>query len=182
MNLIQAAPIAEKYRKLLEPWCEPDMCRIAGSIRRQKPEVKDIEIVCVPRTVHLIPFVTTVNQWYKKKGEPTGRYAKRSLYESIDLDLFMPQKKDFIRQFVIRTGSADYSAKVIAVAWVKKGWVGTENGLRRREECIHPQNSPTGKIWICQVSRPQLPPEWQSEEEFFDWLKVKYISPEERNL
>jgi DNA polymerase/3'-5' exonuclease PolX len=73
MILSEAIEVAEKYRKLLEPWCEPEMCRIAGSTRRKKPDVGDIEIVCVPRTVHLIPFVTTVKQWYKKKGEPTGR-------------------------------------------------------------------------------------------------------------
>jgi DNA polymerase/3'-5' exonuclease PolX len=173
MNLPQAVEVAVKYRNLLSPWCE--RIEIAGSIRRRKPEVKDIEIVCVPKSVHLIPFVTTVKQWYKIKGEPTGRYTQRGLYESINLDLFMPQKKDFIRQFAIRTGPAEYSAKVIAVAWVKGGWRGTEDGLRLQKECVL-----KGKKWICTAARPTLPPEWITEQEFFDWLGVKFIQPEKR--
>jgi DNA polymerase/3'-5' exonuclease PolX len=177
MILARALEIALKYQGILTPWCEPEMCKIAGSLRRQKPDVKDIELVCVPRTVHLIPFVTTVKQWIKLKGEPTGRYTQRMLYESIALDLFIPSKPDFIRQFVIRTGSADYSARVIATAWVKKGWVGTKDGLRRETQCLQ-----KGKKWICQVPNPTLPPVWQSEQEFFDWLKVKFIPPQERNL
>jgi DNA polymerase/3'-5' exonuclease PolX len=177
MILSQAVKVAEKYRNLLSPWCEPGMCLVAGSVRREKPEVGDIELVCIPKTVHLIPFVTTVNQWYGKRGRATGRYTQRGLYEGIDLDLFMPQKSDFIRQFVIRTGSADYSAKVIASAWVRKGWRGTEDGLRLEKEC-----NQRGKKWICTVSRPQLPPEWQIEQEFFDWLGVKFIEPKKREL
>jgi len=177
MILSRALEVSNKYQGLLSPWCEPEMCRIAGSTRRKKPEVGDIELVCVPRTVHLIPFVTTVRQWYKKKGEPTGRYTKRGLYEGIDLDLFIPQKEDFIRQFVIRTGSDTYSHNVIAAAWVKKGWRGTEDGLRLEKECIQ-----QGKKWLVNVPRPQLPPIWKTEEEFFAWLGVKFIEPEKRNL
>lgn len=177
MILSDANEVANKYRNILLPWCEPNMCRIAGSVRRKEKEVGDIELVCVPKTVHLIPFVTTVKQWYKIKGEPTGRYTKRGLYEPITLDLFMPHKRDYFRQFVIRTGSAGYSAKVIAVAWVKKGWRGTEDGLRLESQC-----SQHGKKWICNIQSPQLPPEWKSEQEFFDWLGLKYIEPELRKV
>jgi len=192
MKLSQATEIAEKYRRLLEPWCEPEYCRIAGSLRRECPDIGDIEIVCVPKSVHLIPFAVTIRQWWKIKGEPTGRYTKRRLYEGIDLDLFITNKKDFIRQFVIRTGSADFSAKVIAVAWVKKGWRGTEDGLRLQKECT-PIKAKCASIaeayggkekiikWTCSVPRPQLPPKWQTEEEFFGWLNVKYIPPQQRN-
>ena len=193
MILFQALEIAEKYKGLLVPWCEPNYCEVAGSVRRQRPECGDVEIVCVPKTVHLIPFAETVRQWWKVKGEPTGRYTKRRLYEGIDLDLFITNKKDFARQLVVRTGSANYSAKVIAMAWVKKGWRGTEDGLRLEKECV-PIKAKGALItkayggkekiikWICNVPRPQLPPEWNSEREFFDWLGVRYVPPWERNL
>jgi hypothetical protein len=44
MILSQALEVANKYKNLLLPWCEPEMCRIAGSLRRgTKLDVKDYE-------------------------------------------------------------------------------------------------------------------------------------------
>lgn len=42
-----ALVIAEKIKAQLAPHC--DRIEIAGSIRRKKPEVKDIEIVVIPK-------------------------------------------------------------------------------------------------------------------------------------
>jgi DNA polymerase/3'-5' exonuclease PolX len=178
MNLSYALEIAEKYRAILEPYCEEGYCLIAGSIRRRKPEVGDIELVVVPRGRDLIKFAAQVNRWFKIKGEPTGRYTKRKLDEGIYLDLFITNKKDYFRQFAIRTGSEKYSATIIAHSWVKKGWRGTEDGLRLEKECVQQGK----KKWICVVSNPHLPPTWQSEEEFFLWLGVPYVSPERRQI
>jgi DNA polymerase/3'-5' exonuclease PolX len=49
MNLAGARAIAEEVRDALSPDCE--RIQIAGSIRRGKPEVKDIEIVYIPRMI-----------------------------------------------------------------------------------------------------------------------------------
>jgi DNA polymerase/3'-5' exonuclease PolX len=49
MNLHTAQPIADRVRDLLAPHC--DRIEIAGSIRRQKADVGDIEIVAIPKTV-----------------------------------------------------------------------------------------------------------------------------------
>jgi DNA polymerase/3'-5' exonuclease PolX len=47
--LCEAEPLAAQLAELLEPAC---VCvEVAGSVRRQRPEVKDIEIVCIPRMV-----------------------------------------------------------------------------------------------------------------------------------
>lgn len=47
MNLDYAKQIAEALIEELRPYCE--RISIAGSIRRGKQEVKDIEIVAVPK-------------------------------------------------------------------------------------------------------------------------------------
>ncbi len=47
MQLDKALEIAEKTKELLAPYCE--RIEIAGSIRRKKPEVKDIELVAIPK-------------------------------------------------------------------------------------------------------------------------------------
>ncbi len=47
MKLAQAKQIAEELKARLKPSCE--RVAIAGSIRRQKPYVGDIELLCIPK-------------------------------------------------------------------------------------------------------------------------------------
>ncbi len=61
----QALEIAERTKALLAPHCE--RIEIAGSIRRKKPHVKDIEIVAIPKSYNIGLFesgiTTVINQW-----------------------------------------------------------------------------------------------------------------------
>lgn len=186
-----AQEIADNLVKILSPHC--DIINIAGSVRRKKDFVKDIEIVCLPkRVVSTDLFGEEINsgvdpQFRKEvmslgeiiKGNPDGRYMQIRLPQEIKLDLFMPAPDDYSRQFAMRTGSADYSGSVIAGGWVKLGWVGAEDaGLRRIEDC---QKSPDGK-WRVINKNGERPPVWKSEEEFFEWLNVEWIEPEYRSL
>ena len=50
MELEKARDIAEKIEAVLESSCERIM--IAGSIRRRKPDVGDIELLCIPYYTH----------------------------------------------------------------------------------------------------------------------------------
>lgn len=141
-----AADIAVAICERLAPHCFPNRINIAGSIRRKKQQVKDIEIVCLPKYEQVIEqdlfgqavaqyrdagFISTAISLGKVlKGTPEGRYMQIELPEGINLDLFMPMDYDYFRQLAIRTGSADYAAQVIAAGWRAKGWVGTPAGLR----------------------------------------------------
>lgn len=108
----------------LRPFC--DRIEIAGSIRRNKPEVKDIEIVAIPKPYEVGLFesgiATVVNRWEKVKGELPCKYTQRILPEGIKLDLFFAERGNWGLIFAIRTGSADYSHKVLATGWVKAGY------------------------------------------------------------
>lgn len=188
-TLSSAYKTALRIQEILAPHCI--LFHIAGSIRRNKAEVKDIEIVCIPKkqqrsidmfggteeiicnefSAGLIQIMDTII-----KGKVTGRMMQIQLKGGMMLDLFLPDKDDYYRQLAIRTGSADYSHKVIAAGWYRKGWVGTAEGLRRRNEC-----DGGGKYsWRCKKKDPTLPPAWQSEEEFFQWIGVEWVSPEYR--
>lgn len=195
MLLHEASPIAYQVNKLLQPFCKQILT--AGSIRRMKPEVKDIELVANVQYIELtqgydlwnIPIKKTVIHpgWLEAvynipgakflKGKPTGRYMQIELPEGIKLDLFMPQEPDFWRIMAMRTGSAEYSKYVIATGWVKKGWVGTDDGLRLKKQC---KQTPDG--WRCVFLHPTLPPKWESEPEFFEWLNVPYKDPRDREM
>lgn len=176
MKLKLAQKLADKIVLELGPYCE--RIDVAGSVRRKDPEPGDIEIVCLRRGRDLINFVETVKRWKKSNGEPTGRYTQRYVqFGDLEyvVDIFIPQRHDYIRQLVIRTGSAEFVKNKIAAKWVANGWRGTEDGLRLDLECIS-QNS----AWKCIADEPTLPPVWQTEEEFFQWLGVEYVSPEFR--
>jgi DNA polymerase/3'-5' exonuclease PolX len=129
MNYHKALEIAEKVKAELAPHC--DRIEIAGSIRRKKPEVKDIEIVAIPKPYETGLFesgvASVVNRWERVKGELPCKYTQRILPEGIKLDLFFAQRNNWGLIFAIRTGSADFSHKVLATQWVKRGYK-SENG------------------------------------------------------
>ena len=195
MKLEEIQPIAETIYNQLKPHCEEGFIHIAGGIRRKKPDCHDIEICCVPRKfqisedifetkkafVPIAEFVEAINKMQRLSGDAYGRYTKRLYqygdeFEVVKVDIFMPQKEDYFRQYVIRTGSADFSARVIASAWVSLGWRGTEDGLRRASECV----CKNGTKWTCVSINPLLPPVWESEKDYFRWSRIPYIEPEKR--
>lgn len=123
MELQQAKQIADGLVKDLLPFCE--RAEIAGSIRREKPEVKDIEIVAVPKLLpitdmfgasvgtssaieeNIQSLLTSWNAYTIKNGE---KYKMIALADhGIKLDLFIVTKESWGVQFVIRTGPSDFS-------------------------------------------------------------------------
>lgn len=198
MILKQAASLATGVMEKLKPFT--DRIHIAGSIRREKPEVKDIEIICQPNYIECAQgsfFNNTVaekviSQNYVRvvqslgrvlKGKPDGRYMQIELPQRINLDLFMPETNDYYRQFAIRTGSADYAHKTIAAAWKRKGWCGSDIGLRRISDCLEAVEHLTNKrSWKCINPDGERPPTWNSEKEFFDWIEVPWIMPKLRTI
>lgn len=65
---------------------------------------------------------------------------------------------------------------MIAAGWNRIGWVGTKDGLRKKADCECKIKD--GKnTWKVVNPKPELPPHWQTENEFFDWLGIKWIEP-----
>ena len=155
MKIDEAKKIADKYVEILKPYCL--RIEIAGSIRREKPEVKDIEIVAIPG--NLEGFAREVNKLQKVKGEPTGKYTQRILPEGIRLDLFIANEKNWGLIFAIRTGSVDFSHKTLACGWVKKGY-----------------HSKDGKLIDKQGREIVL----REERDLFDLIGIPFVKPELR--
>jgi len=151
MNLNEAKAIAEHYVSLLKPFCK--RIGIAGSIRREKPEVGDIEIVAIPQD--LLGFTMEVNKLQRIKGEPTGKYTQRRLPEGINLDLFIANEKNWGLIFAIRTGSAGFSYRVLAKGWVKAGYKSINGMLTKNGKKI----------------------EVREEKDLFGLIGISYIEP-----
>lgn len=160
MDLKTATAIAEKVKTELAPHCQ--RIEIAGSIRRKKPNVKDIEIVAIPKPYDVGLFesgiATVVNRWKKVKGELPCKYTQRDLPEGIKLDLFFATPENWGAIFAIRTGSADFSHKVLATRWKKLGYTSSGGVLSRDGETIY----------------------IREERELFELLGLDWVEPENR--
>lgn len=144
MKLAEARKIAEWVRDELMPYCA--RIEIAGSIRRQRPEIGDIEIVAIPKTTDtglfagydaiVDPgFCAIVNRWPAVKGKPTGKYTQRILPDGIILDLFIARPENWGAIFLIRTGDLWYSKKFMGTILPSHGYrmcngYVTQNGKR----------------------------------------------------
>lgn len=166
MEYQKALKIAEKVKALLKPYCQ--RVEIAGSIRRKKNEVKDIEIVAIPKSYNTGLFengiATIVNQWPKVKGELPCKYTQRILPEGIKLDLFFAEQGNWGLIFAIRTGCAEYSHKILATNWVKKGYKSEGGFLFTNSRLL---------TYGRQIAI-------REEEDLFKLIGVKYIEPEFR--
>jgi len=160
MLLTEAIPIANKLKSLLEPYCE--RIEIAGSIRREKEIVKDVELVLIPKNanklfnvlgLHLLKTIGSIR--YLKNGD---KY-KQFFYLGIKIDLFVACPDNWGYIFAIRTGSAEYSHNTLAVGWVKKGFKG-EDGFLTKNGAVVPV---------------------KEEIDLFNLIGVEYVSPKERN-
>lgn len=162
MKYEEAKKIAERVKEELAPHCERIV--IAGSIRRKKPEVKDIEIVAIPKPYDVGIFesgiATVVKKWKKIKGELPCKYTQRLLPEGIMLDFFIAEPDNWGNILAIRTGSAEYSHRILASEWVSQGYR-SEGGYLYKKE---------GKI-----SLPE-------EENLFNLLGLPFVPPELRNI
>ena len=167
---VEAWRIADHLRKRLEIYCE--RIEIAGSLRRLKPEVGDIELIAIPKfeldlfgqpsSVHLLDIFDF--QCVGKVLKNGSKYKQVELEEGINLDLFIvtpPAQWGVL--FLIRTGSADFSHKFVTQK--KFG------GLLPSHLSIH-----DGAIWNHNELIPT--PE---EKDVFKLAGVDYIEPEKRN-
>lgn len=139
MELSAAAIIAERVKAELAPHCE--RIEIAGSVRRQKPQVKDIEIVAIPKSYDVGLFAsgiaTIVNRWPKVRGELPCKYTQRTLPDEIALDLFFATADNWGAILLIRTGDSDFSRIFCGSVLPRNGYK-QEGGFVRREGFIVP--------------------------------------------
>ena len=174
MPLARAQKIAERFIKLIEPCCLK--YSIAGSVRRECTLVGDLEVVVVAKDEFCF------GQLFPESFPGlvvNGTRLKRFKYpeSEVQIELYLTSLNDYGRILAIRTGSSAYS-RHIAMQWNRRGWCGTEDGLRRKSECIHKS---TWKISPEYKLAPTLPPAFETEEQFFNFIGIEWIHPRARS-
>ena len=157
MTLESALPLAQKYLEQIRPFCK--RAEIAGSIRRLKPEVKDIEIVAIRNVRKIVELKNWLDKFYRIKGNIMGKYTQRKLPEGINLDLFFADEYNWGCIFLIRTGPWEFSKRMMGTVTREKGFVQNDGYLWKNGEIIPVQE----------------------ENNWFELMGLTWISPENRS-
>jgi len=172
MQLEKAKAIAEKIKALLAPSCE--RITVAGSIRRQKPDVGDIELLVIPRYVagadmldakiqtliQLDVLDYRLNKWGSRVYGPKNKLL-RHVESGIGVDIFSTTAECWPVALVVRTGGK-ISNMEIATRALERGlrFHAYGRGFTRAD----------GSELIC-----------QSEADVFRAVGLAYREPWERN-
>lgn len=173
-------PLAESIANKVRDHVMTSMNRVevAGSIRRRKEVVGDIEICGIPDDreklikllgnigQHIKPGVPGVVPWVPKVE---AKYLRVRLEEGINLDVFLGTPQNWGGLFMMRTGSAaspDGNAFHGFIPAVFQRWKKLSGGGRMTNAM---PTMPTGEqLWV---------PE---EQDFFDLLEMNFVPPEQR--
>jgi DNA polymerase/3'-5' exonuclease PolX len=166
-----ALEVAQALRTALDLAC--DRTLIAGSLRRQKTEVGDLELVIQPKAEPILDmFGAVVGQQnllderlavlgittFTKNGE---RY-KQFTWEGISVDLFVATPETWGCVATIRTGSADFTR-----------WLVTKK--RQGGACPEMYSFKGGRIWAGSKAL-----DTSEERHVFDLLELDWIEPAAR--
>ena len=169
MELEKAKVIAENLKSLLAPVCEK--IEVAGSIRRRKPQVGDIELLVIPRYVARVDQLDREIGALMIQGILGFRLNKRGsrIYgpknkllvhiNGIGVDIFSTDEQCWPVALVVRTGGKETNMR-IATAALRKGW--------RFHAYGSGFSTPDGEI-VC-----------RSEREVFEVVGLPYQEPWER--
>jgi DNA polymerase/3'-5' exonuclease PolX len=181
--LEHARLLADEVVALLEPYAQRIV--VAGSIRRRRADVGDVEIVAIPRhgvvqadlfapgeglnrdllgarCVELLAEGVLAHRPDVNGHNAFGAKFKRLLYRGVPLDLFSPDAATWGVVLAIRTGPAEFSHRLVTPR--RQGGL-LPDWLRVAE----------GRIW-----RATTPLETPEEENVFEAINLPFIPPEAR--
>lgn len=163
-----ATKVAELVVKTLRSCCT--RVEIAGSLRRKKPMVSDIEIVLIPNmytgifgdplpSAYSVELAISEHQWAIVKN---GNWYKQIKVAGFSVDLFITTPEKWGCIFAIRTGSAVFSHRLMTPK--RYGGLCPSN-LKFRE----------GRLWDGDTAL-----DTPEEIDVFNALGLAYIEPELR--
>ena len=183
IQLAHAQEIAQELIDLLKSYCSK--IELAGSVRRQKPIVKDIELVLIPNQeiqfgglfndeeeifYPLDKFILNDSRFdFRLSKDGKKAYGDKNklllytsnLYGQIALDIFTAEENNFMMVKFIRTGGAENNKKIALTA--------NQLGMNLR---IYQS---------CFVDKRGFEYRMESEDQIYKFLDLPYLKPEERS-
>ena len=132
MALERAQKVADAVVKHLSPYCQ--RIEIAGSIRRKKPWVNDVDLVLIPKDLW------NLHSELMKLGQlkMSGKKIIRVMVGSTQVDIYVCEPETWATLLLIRTGSKENNIRLCSRA-KDMGWhlAASGDGLfNEREERI----------------------------------------------
>ena len=165
MELKTEQQIGNQVKELLSPACE--RIEIAGSIRRQRPFVNDIDIVLIPSNQGQLAYLLQSLGRFVKNGPKIIRVATRY---GIEVDIYVATPDIWATLLLIRTGSKSHNIKLCARA--------KSLGMK-----LHADGSGLFRLALNQTEYENADDEriaGDSEESIFAALGLAYVAPEKR--
>jgi len=157
--LEEIKPGIEKIVSNLKKLKEVEKISVAGSVRRQKKDIGDLDILVVsnqPKKV--MDFFVKMPEVIKVWGVGPTKASVATLF-GFDADLRIVQKKSYGAALMYFTGSREYNIVMRRLAQ-KKGWKLNEYGLFDGTKMIA----------------------GETEEEIYQTLGIKWLPPEKREI
>jgi DNA polymerase/3'-5' exonuclease PolX len=154
MELAYAQKLAEQIIEQIRPHCE--RIEAAGSIRRKKSEVRDIDLVLIPKPLLWYRIIVSLQRNMDAKVVKRGDSIAQLTIRDVTVDLYSATEQTWGALLLIRTGSAEHNIKLSKRA-LGMGMKLTHSGLTKN-----------GKV-IASI-----------EKEVFEALGLSYVEPEER--
>ncbi|KKM23407.1 hypothetical protein LCGC14_1615530 [marine sediment metagenome] len=156
MELENALVIANEVVDKVKPFCKKVM--IAGSIRRKRRHVNDVDIVLIPGDAwHLYEVI----QKLKESQIAAGSKIERFIYKSLNIDLYYATSTNWATLLLIRTGSKENNRRLCGIAKAKD-WHLFADGMGLMDE-----------------NNDRIAGD--TEESIYEALGLPYQEPEERN-
>lgn len=183
----EVLPVAQHIAAALAPFCERGPV-LAGSLRRQRPMVGDIELVAIPKR----PLVaqqslfnppetdmkaeTELGQFLLDKGvrfRVNGQKQKSFYYGDYQVDLYLPTAGNWGWRLLLSTGSQEFNKWVVTSTAAGgamptnmdsvEGWL-----LRSRQQVETPEEEDAFR----EVGLPFIPPEWRDDYKWHELLSA----------
>ncbi len=150
MELSKIQEIANQILTSLTPFIKQGI--ITGSIRRQKADCRDIDIVLIPKSdfMSLVNIKSLLGKQSKKillNGDKIFRFIRK---DDLQIDVYFANEKDWGAITLLKTGSKEHNIKLSSMA-IKQGWKMTATGLVTGEGIINSEKEILEKVFGCWV-------------------------------
>lgn len=166
MNLEEASNLANQIVYSIEHLCDLGKIQVVGSIRRKRPEVRDIDIVLIPHSwmwntiiqklkTNWLAEVVEAGQELARLKVPTGATS-----EPVQVDIYRARPETWGVLLLIRTGSVEHNIKLCSRARAMNMMLSAKEGVIK-----------DGKVVAS-----------RTEEEIFKALGMDFVEPEKREV
>lgn len=166
MKLEEAEVLAQRVIDSISHLCDPNKIQVAGSIRRKRPEPKDIDIVLIPQSWMWSAIAQRLKENMPACIEVGGPELVRLhvfdalIGESVQVDLYRARPETWGTLLLIRTGSVEHNIMMCSRAQTMGLMLSAKKGVIRSGEVIA----------------------GATEESIFAALKMKFVEPEDREV